>query len=478
MTRFYTLVLLLALLVPLSAFSQDSLWTLEGSIQYALQHNIDIRQSVLNERLAALQLKQNQLSQIPSVSGSADFGRSFGRSIDPTSNQFINAGYNFAGINANANVLLFGWFQKRNAIARDKFSLQAANADLDQLRDDVSLNVATGFLRILLANEQVRIAENQVNLSQKQRLQTKAFVDAGSKPEIDLTQLEAQVATDSATYFSALTDYNQAVLDMKALLNLDIAAPYIAAAPHVDNFSYEEIMATGPDEVYEQAKGHLGSVKSSMLKEEASRKGLAASKGALYPQLSLGAQAGTNYSSALKEITDFTVIGAQPSGNFVTIGNENYQVLEPVVRYGQTTTPFGKQLNNNFRQTVALSLTIPIFNGWTAKSAVEQAKIDVQNKGLELERTKVKLKQDVYKAWYDARTAIQKYYAAARAAEAAEKAVNIASQRYELGLMNAVELLTTQNTGFKAKADALSAKYDLVFKLKVIDYYLGKAIKL
>jgi len=478
MPRFYFLVLLLILLAPLSAFSQDSLWTLEGSIQYALQHNIDIRQSVLNERLAALQLKQSRFSQIPSVSGSADFGRSFGRSIDPTSNQFINAGYNFAGINANANVLLFGWFQKKNTISRDKFSLQAANADLDQLRDDVSLNVATGFLRILLANEQVRIAENQVNLSQKQRLQTKAFVEAGSKPELDLTQLEAQVATDSATYFTALTEYNQAVLDMKALLNLDIAEPYIAAAPQIDNFSYEEIITQKPDEIYEQAKGHLGSVKSSILKEEAARKGLAASKGALYPQLSLGAQAGTNYSSALKEITDFTVVGAQPNGSFINVNGTDYPVYEPTIHYGQITTPFGKQLNNNFRQTVALSVTIPVFNGWVARNAVEQGKIDVQSKGLELERTKVKLKQDVYKAWYDARTAIQKYYAASRAAEASEKATTIASQRYELGLMNAVELLTTQNTGFKAKADALSAKYDLVFKLKVIDYYLGKAIKL
>src|SRR5690349_19985215 len=120
-TMFRYILSFLIMLVSYGSLSaQDSLWTLERSIQYAVAQNIDIRQHVLNERLAALQLDQNRWSQLPAVSLSGNAGRSFGRSIDPTSNQFIDAGYNFIGLSGNADVLLFGWFQKRNAIAGDK----------------------------------------------------------------------------------------------------------------------------------------------------------------------------------------------------------------------------------------------------------------------------------------------------------------------------------------------------------------------
>jgi outer membrane protein len=258
------------------AGAQDSLWTLEGSIQYALIHNIDIRQSTLNQRLAALQLKQSQLSQIPSVSASANYGRSFGRSIDPTTNQFINAGYNFSGINANADVLLFGWFQKRKTIERDKLSLKAAKADWDQLQDDIALNVATGFLRVLLAGEQMKIAQKQVELSHNQRLQTAAFVQAGTKPALELLQLSAQVATDSATYFNALAEYNQSLLEIKALMNLDIGAPFVAVAPNVENPSIAEIASGSPEQIYEVAAANFGAIKSGQIQEEAARKSLAA----------------------------------------------------------------------------------------------------------------------------------------------------------------------------------------------------------
>src|SRR5690606_981157 len=123
-------------------------WTLEGSVQYALEHNITIQQNELNRRLERLTLQQNRLSQLPNINVSTGYGRSFGRSIDPTSNQFVEgSSYDFASLSGSADVLLFGWFQKRNRIAQSKYNLEAANMDLEQIRNDVSLNVATGFLR-------------------------------------------------------------------------------------------------------------------------------------------------------------------------------------------------------------------------------------------------------------------------------------------------------------------------------------------
>lgn len=474
-----TYLLLIALLGTATINAQDSLWTLQRSIQYAVDNNLDIKQSVLNERLSRLQLQQSQLGLLPTASASGNVGRSYGRSIDPTSNQFSTLGYTFLGLNGNVDVLLFGWFQKQNAIGQDKFLNKAAAADLDQLKNDVSLNVATAFLRILLAREQIHISENQVAFSLKQKEQTEYFVKAGRSPELDLAQMQAQVATDSSNYITATATYQQAVLDMKAIMNFEMAAPFTPVAPEVEKVPLGEMGALSPEQVYDVAKDHFGSIRSNQLKISAAEKSLAVAKGNLYPQLSLGGQFGTNYASTLKESNgDIQLLGYKPSGDVVIINGTPVYVQSPDLFIGTKTTPFWKQLDNNFRQTVALTLSVPLLNGWSARTAVNKSKVDVQSKQINLEQSKMKLKQDVYKAYYDARSAVQKFYATSRADEASDRAYNYAQKRYELGLMNALELLTTQNNAFKARAEALSAKYDLLFKLKVIDYYLGKEIKL
>lgn len=459
--------------------AQDSLWTLQRSIRYAVDNNLDIKQSVLNERLAHLQQQQSLLAMLPSVQAGTNVGRSYGRSIDPTTNQFITAGYTFAGATGNVDVLLFGWFQKQNTLAQNKLLSKAASADLSQLKDDISLNVATAFLRVLMAREQIHVSESQVQYSLKQREQTEYFVKAGRSPELDLAQMQAQVATDSSGYFTALATYQQSVLDMKAIMNFEISASFIPVAPEVDNIPIGELATLTPEQVFASAKDHFGSIRSNQLKIEASRKALAVAKGNLYPQLSLSGQFGTNFASSYKEPTgDYTLNGYNPNGDYVDIGGQKVPVYTPSISATTRNVPFWDQYSNNFRQTYLLNLSIPLFNGWSSRTAVNRSKVDVQSKEIGLEQARLKLKQDVYKAYYDAMAAVQKHYATVRAEEASTRAYSYAQKRYELGLMNALELLTTQNTAFKAKADALSAKYDLLFKLKVIDYYLGKEIKL
>src|ERR1043165_971713 len=173
--RTLSLILLLVLPGMAIASSEEDIWTLERCVAYALDHNISIRQSVLNERLAALTLKQSRLSQLPNVNLNTGYGISYGRSIDPTTNQFVDGHYNFSSIGGQADVLIFGWFQKRNTVAKNDLAHQASQSDLDQLKDDVSLNVATGFLSALLAKEQIGVAQKQVDLSVQQLNQTGKF---------------------------------------------------------------------------------------------------------------------------------------------------------------------------------------------------------------------------------------------------------------------------------------------------------------
>lgn len=476
--RVTTLTCILLFSYCQSHAQESGVWSLQQAVAYAQLHNISIQQNELNERLAKLTLKQSQLSQLPAINANTAYGRSYGRSVDPTTNQFVKGSYDFVSVTGTADILLFGWFQKRNSIAANKFSLEAAKADLDQLKDDISLNVATGYLRALLAKEQIRVNEKQVDLSKAQLRQTKQFVAAGRLPELNAAQLESQLASDSANLISAIASYTSSILDIKALLNLDFETPFEVEAPQVDAGEEIQLSALTPEAIYEEAAKHFGAIKGSEFRIQAAQKRLAATKGALYPQIGLNAQFGTNYATTYTEVTGITPGAVEQTPAYVAVGDTLLPVYQPTFSYNTRQIPLGRQLDNNFRQTVSIGMNIPIFNGWQQQYNVRQSKINLQSQELDKYQAQLKLKQDVYKAYSDAKSAIQKYYAAQRAQDAAQRAYDFAEKRYSLGLTNTVEYLTTQNTQFVAESNLLSAKYDLIFKLKVIDYYLGKELKL
>ncbi len=466
--------------LSLQLHAQDTVWTLQETVRYALDNNLTIQQNELNERVAALTLQQSRLSQIPSINIGGGYGRSFGRSVDPTTNQFVRGSYDFISVSGSADVLLFGWFQRRNTIASNRFSLEAAKAELDQLKDDIALNVATGYLRALLAKEQIRVSEKQVELSEAQLSQTKAFVAAGRLPELNAAQLESQLATDSANLISSISNYNSAIIDLRALLNLDFTVPFGIEAPEVDVADQLNLLSLTPEMVYQEAARHFGRIRGNELRIEAANKRVAAARGALYPQFSLSAQFGTNWATTFTEITGVTPTGVEqaPAYAFDSVTNTIYNIYQPTFSYTTRRIPLNTQLDNNFRQTVSLGVNIPVFNGFQAQTNLRQARIDRIANELNLQMAALTLKQDVYKAYNEALNAIQKYRAAERSVFAARRAYEFAERRYSLGLTNTVEYLTTQNNQFVTESNLLSSKYDLIFKLKVIDYYLGKEIKL
>jgi outer membrane protein len=453
-------------------------WTLQEAIAYALKHNISIRQNEINQRLALLTLRQSQYAQIPSLNVSPTYGISKGRSIDPTTNQFVEGSYEFLSASASSNVLVFGWFQQRNTITRNKLSYDAAQEDLNQLKNDVALNVATGFLRVLMAREQIKVNEKQVALSLAQLQQTQKFAAVGRVPELNVAQLEAQLASDSSALISALSDYTSSILDIKALLNLDFDQPFEATIPNLPMEERISIQSLNPEYVYQEAIKNIPSVKSSDLKLKSAKYSWNAARGGLLPQLSLSGQLGSNWTSTYKQFNGYTINGTSPTGTFVNVGGTQYDVMQPNVIPSYSSPKVFTQLENNFRQTISATLNIPIFNGWQTQFQVRQAKLNIQTQELNKYQTELKLKQDVYKAHNDATNAIQKYYAAKRSQEAAQRAFDFADKRYELGLTNTIEYLTTQNNLYKAEASLLNSKYDLIFKLKVIDYYLGKQLTL
>ena len=479
--RLFRAMIIVCLLFPLAMEAQqgNNVWSLQRCVQYAIGHNISIKQDSLNARLAKYTEMQSRLAQLPAVNASSSFGKSFGRSINPTTNQFVEGNYNSLTGSVTANAILFNGLQVRNSIARNRFTLQATLADLDQLKDDISLNVANSFLIALLAQEQINISLNQVNVTKAQLEQTRAFADAGRLPELNVAQLESQLASDSANLINSVSSYNSGILDLKALLNLDFAEPFTIEIPEAEVAGQLGVAELQPGEVYEKARMHFGSIKGSILRVKAAEKALAAGKGGLYPQLSLGYQLGTSFSSNSQTYT-YKSNGYQSTGAYAVDSNNHpvYEIYQPSYTTSGVQTPFNTQFDNNLRHYAYLSLNIPVFNGWQAQYNVRQAKINLASQQLNEYDAELKLKQNVYKAHSSAINSVHKYDAARRANDAALRALDFAKKRYDLGLTSTVDLLVTQNSQFTAASNFVIAKYDLIFKLKVIDYYLGKEIKL
>lgn len=470
--------LISGLLFFTQVYAQGEIWSLEKSISYAYENNITIKQGVLNQRLAQLKLTQSNLSQIPNVNAAGTYGKNYGRSINPVTNQFVDGNFNFLSLSSSADVLIFGWFQKRNIIARDKFALQAANADFDQLKYDVGLNVLTGYLRIMLAKEQVDINRKQVDLSKAQLASIKEFVMVGELPDINASQFRAKLSADSAALISSISRYNTAVVEMKALLNLNFNTAYSIPVPDTNMYNNISVATPNPEELYATATTALGLVRSSQYKVDAAQKEMMSYKGALLPQLGAIWQAGTNYTSLTRSATTTGLSNVEVEGAYVNVDGNQYPIYQTIPTFTSATTPFGTQFDNNFRTLFGVTLTVPIFNAWQGMYSMKAAKIALQNRELDKYDTELQLREDVYKACEQTNAAAQSYLAAQRAVIAARQSFEYANERYKVGLINSVEYLIIQNTLYEAESTLATTRYDLIFKQKLIDYYSGKPLKL
>jgi outer membrane protein len=432
--------------------AQDT-WSLQRSVDYALANNIDIKQQDVQKRLAALTFRQSQLSQIPTVNLGVDGNYNSGRSIDPTNNAYVTQGYFSTSTGLSAGATIFNWFSQQNLIASNKYQAQAQDRLLEKARNDVAFNIASAFLQILLNNEQVHISELQVKLTTSQLENTKKLVIAGSVPESNQADLESKLASDSVTLVTAQNQVVLSVLQMKALLNLGFEVPYVPEIPEkIADIPLPRLDEVDPEMVYSAALNTNPLIKADELLIRSMERSYASYKGQLYPKLTTSANLNTFYVS---------------SAQYVPVGQ-----TEP------KTISLSDQVNNNFKQVVGLSLSIPILNGWQARTNVQKARLNITGQQLTRDKDNQKLRQDIYTAHANAVAAIQKFSAASKGVVASQRAYDFATKRFDLGLMNTIDYITTQSNLFKAQVDKVSAQYDYIFKMKLLEFYRDQKITL
>lgn len=483
LTKLITLFLT-AFISVTNLVAQDK-WDLRRCVEYALANNISIKQADIDSRTYKLYYDQAKGNQMGAVNAATALGLNFGRSINQTTNIYTNTQGLSQYYNLQASITLFNWFALKRATESNKLSYEAQVVNIDKIKNDITLNVAAAYLSALLAKEQVDLAKTKIQLTEQQLANTRALVNAGSLPELNAAELEVQFATDTAAIITAQETYDIDKLQLQAILNLDAAAPFDLDTPPVETIPVEPITSLQPDIVYSIAIGTFPQQKMNDLRISSAVKNVDYTKGRLYPTLSAYGALGDNFFNDLRQVNYEPIISPTNGYALNPANSDQYQVFVPNVNTTYSSQPlykafkgYGEQMSNNFGQQVGLQLNIPIFNGNTARINYKKAQLNVATAKLTKDNDLLTLKQGVYQAYYNAVASLQKFESNKKAVVVAEKSFDLATKRYEIGMLNTIDYLTNQNNLFTARINVLIAQFDYVFRIKVLEYYKGLGIKL
>lgn len=474
---------LLLLTVVSSSLKAQEKWNLQQCVTYAIANNISVKQADVQARITALTLKLRQAGQYPNLNFSTSSGYNFGRSINPATNQFENNRFFFSNYQLQSGVNLFNWFSQRYTIAAGRLDKRAADAAVDKARNDIALNVAVAYLQTLLAYQQVQVGSVQIEQTRSQLDLTQKRVAAGALPELNLVEMQSQLATDSAAYITSQSTFQQNLIQLKALLSLDMAVPFDIATPDVSLIPVESLADLLPAAVYQQALANLPQQRVDQFRYQSALMSIKAARASMYPTLSGFAGIGSTYSSLYPDRSK-TVISPVPGfdtvGLVVQTGPGMYSpILSPKYNSYVPFATYGKQVFNiNLGERIGLSLSFPIFNNRQLRTNWERAKLDAESIKLQLDQDNLNLQADIYNAYTNAVNAQERFSSAQKAVQAAQKALDFSQKRFNAGLLSTFELLTNQNNLNRAKLDVLAAQYEFVFRMKLLEFYKGAGLKL
>ncbi len=457
---------------PPDTTSTDSIWTLKKCVNHALENNLQIKQTQLDIRSSNATLLQNKLSMLPSLNGDVSHSYQYGRSIDPTTNDFVTNTIQTNGFSLNSNLLIFEGLRKFNTLKQTQLKKQARQSALAKQRNTITLSVLNQYLNILLNRKQLAIAQNQLELAKQQLQQTKRLVKAGKLPEGELLELEAQVANEELSVTQARNQVDIAYTQLKRVMRLEQHQSLKIKQPSL-NIPTTLLDTLTVSNIYQEAVKSYPSIMEAKYRKLSRAKGIDIAQSNYSPRISVFGQINTNYSDFRREAT-----GVEPTGidtvGFVSSNNE--PVYRPAYEVQYSQVPFWEQIDENLSQAVGISMTIPIFNGWQARTAVEQAKVSHLKAEYALEQAKYKLEQDIQQSYTKAKAAYKKYQAAQKNLEARRKAFKYAKKRFENGAINSITFTEAKNKLSNARSDKAQSKYEYIFRIKMLKFYQGKSL--
>jgi len=421
--------------------AQPHLWSLRECCDYAVEHNISIKQQQNQRRQQELTLSTSKNSRLPDLSGSVGQNFSFGRGLT-AQNTYSNTNTSSTSFSLGTSMPIFTGFQIPNQIKLDQLNLEAATADLEKAKNDIRMQVAQAYVQILYDMEIAEVAHRQIEIDSMQVVRLQAFVDNGKAAEAELSQQKATLANSRLTATQADNNTRLAILSLTQLLELPTPDGFAIVKPNLDELvglsGLSELIT--PDQIYAEALGVKPEILSQELKLKGTEHSIKIAQAGNLPSLSLSGGLGTNY---------YTTSGFKSDG-------------------------FGTQLKNNFSQYIGLNLNVPIFNRFQTRNNIRNARINQENQQLALENTKKTLYKDIQQVYYNALNAQSKEKSSEEALKSTKDAFQLMQAKYENGKATITEFNESKNTYLKSESDLVQARYENLYQHALIEFYRGK----
>jgi outer membrane protein len=450
--------------------------SLQKAVDLALERNLTIKQSQFTEALDDETLKQSKYNQLPNLTAGPQGSFNFGRNIDPSTNQFINQRIFALNGTVSTQITLFQGGQLRNTVIQNRLLLDADKTATAKVRNDLILNVVTTYLQVLTNQDLVKAAQQQIDVAKITSDRAQKNFDVGNQTLADLSQAKATVSTADLNYTNAENAYEISLLTLKQYMEMAPQTEIAVEKPDISKLTDIQTLYNA-EEVLKTAESVNPDLLLAEQREKATQQGIKIAQGNYYPSVVLFGQLGSNYSDARTLLGGITPTGKVDTVGFVN-GNRNQPATLPQFAAVYNKYPFFKQLSDNFNQSVGVSLQIPIFNRFSARTSVRKAKIQYENAKVTTQLARNNLSKIIYQAVLDVKSAEKSYLSYTQTYQANKDAFNIIQQRYTVGLVNSLDYNTSLTNLNKSQFDMINAQYMVVFRAKVIDYYLGKPITL
>ena len=432
------LVFAVLLSQPLSA--QQS-WTLRQCADYAIKHNISIKQKDNQRKQRDIQLSTAKNSRLPDLNASASESFSFGRGLT-LDNTYTNRSTSSTSFSLGTSVPLFTGFKIPNQIKLNQLNLEAATKDLEKAKNDIRMQVAKAYVQILYDTEIAEVAHRQIAIDSAQVVRLEAFVQNGKSSQAALSQQQSTLAQARLTATQADNNLQLSILALTQLLEFPSPEGFSIVCPAFSTTPATSLVGVSPDAIYQEALAMKPEVQAEQLRLTASERSIKIAKAALFPTL--------NFSAGLQS---------------------NYYKTN-----GMQADPFATQMKNNFSQYIGLNLNVPIFTRFQARNNIRSARIDYDNQQLQLENVKKTLYKEIQQVYYNAVAANSKYHSSEAAAQSSKDAFTLMQAKYENGKANITEFNEAKNNYLKAESNLVQARYELLYQNALLDFYRGREL--
>jgi outer membrane protein len=430
-----------AVLTTLNSLAQSTPLTLKQCVETALANNMDVKLSDLSMQRAAVNWKQGKNNLLPSVSGNVNHDMNQGRSVDPTTNSYVNQNYTSATYGLNADLTIFNGLRWFNNMKGSQYAYEASRMELQQQKDNVTLNVILAYLSVLTNVDVLEQTKKQVSVTEKQVERLDIMNKEGAIKPSDFYDLKGLLASNRVNLITTQNNVNASKLALQQLMNVPSRNDFEVERMTAEQFAMDYSISA--DSIYQVALQQMAIVKATELRQKSFEKYVKSARGALFPTIGIGGGINTRFSSTSRDANNAKV-------------------------------PYYDQLSNNYSTGVGIGLNIPILNSLQARNRVTLTKIDEKSSEYTAQTVKIQLKQNIERDHFNMEASLSKYQALVDQVASFTESFHASEVRFEAGASTSIDYLISKNNLDAATTNLIIARYDYVLRTKILDYYQSK----